>query len=90
MNMATREVVRRMDSARELTRGRLCTLALLAALATGSLLGCATPTRLGPWSEPVVKGKQGIPKPPLSDAVKNYWCLEPTKPYPVQPSVTCI
>jgi hypothetical protein len=62
---------------------------LLAALIFG---GCATyQAQVGPWSEPVVKGKTGMPK-----RLDNPWTqvgvcrFGPTLAYPVMPENTCI
>ena len=73
----------------------LCKLALVFALAC-ILAGCAT-AQVGPcskypceWSKPLVKGKMGVPKPEYTDTAKMYLCLEPTRQYPVMPSVNCI
>lgn len=79
--------------------GTVRTLALLAALATGSLTGCAsTQVQIGPcskypceWSKPVVKGAvPKLPKPDYSESVKMFLCLEPTRQYPIVLERTCI
>jgi hypothetical protein len=62
---------------------------LLAALIFG---GCAGyHAQLGPWSEPVVRGKTGMPERRDNVWIQVGVCrFGPTLPYPVMPEVTCI
>ena len=55
--------------------------------------GCVTPIpKLGPWTAPHVQGKTGMPKrhENLTQEVREWLCMEPSRPYPVMLERTCI
>ena len=74
-------------------------IGVLIALWFLSLAGCAgTQVQIGPcskypceWSKPVVRGKiPKLPAPEYTETAKMYFCLEPTRQYPIMTERTCI